>query len=68
LYNLIADFLRRALDGFPPILPAGGSIIPHLALLSLEFIRAKGWSNVAHINTYPCVLVAVRSSLTFPKY
>jgi hypothetical protein len=39
-----------------------------LALLSLKFIRVKGWSNVAHINTYPCVLIAVRNSLTFTKY
>jgi hypothetical protein len=67
-YKFIADFLRPALDGLPPSKPTCCSIIPHLALLSLKYIRVKGWSNVAHINTYPWVLVAVPSSLIFLKY
>jgi hypothetical protein len=35
--------------------------------LSLKFIRVKVWSNVAHIDKYPACIVALPSSLTFPK-
>jgi hypothetical protein len=37
-----ADFLRSMLKRRPPSVPACGSIVSSLALLSLEIFRAKG--------------------------